>query len=125
MKLNGNNMEELIHLTDLTNLPLSSNQKRLWIIYQQDKLNPSYNLLLTYHLKGEINLEVFRKSMEVLFNRQHTIFSVFKQKEGEPYIDITQRPVTVELIDFSGFPVHLRREAILSFAGEDSRKWIN
>src|SRR5450759_4301416 len=118
----GNNMEELIHLTDFTNLPLSSNQKRLWIISQQDKFNPAYNILLTYHLEGQINIDIFRKSMELLFDRQHTMFSVFKQKDGVPYINIIPRPVIVELIDFSGLHVQSRREEILSFAGEHSRK---
>jgi tyrocidine synthetase-3 len=99
-----------------------ANQKKLWIISQLDNTNPAYNMVLTYHFKIEINLDIFEKSMSLLFNRQHTMFSVFRQKEGEPYIDIIPGPVTVELIDFSGFPVNLRREAILSFAGKDSRR---
>jgi amino acid adenylation domain-containing protein len=115
-------MEELIHLAGFTNLPLSSNQKRLWIVFQQDKSNPAYNLSLTYKLIGDINIAVFRKSLLALCTRQHTMFSVFKQKDGEPYIEITQRSVNVEIKDFSNFPVETRKEAILSFAGEDSRK---
>src|SRR5450756_2039841 len=125
MKFNGNNMEELIHLTDFTNLPLSSNQKGLWIISQQDKFNPAYNILLTYHLEGKINVDIFRKSMELLFDRQHTIFSVFKQKDGVPFLNITPQQVIVELIDFSGMPVQSRRDEILSFAGENSRKYFD
>lgn len=115
-------MKELIHLTDFTNLPLSSNQKGLWIISQQDKFNPAYNILLTYHLEGKINVDIFRKSMELLFDRQHTMFSVFKQKDGVPFLNITPQQVIVELIDFSGMPVQSRRDEILSFAGENSRK---
>lgn len=115
-------MKELIHLEELTNLPLSSNQKGLWIISQQDKFNPAYNILLTYHLEGGINIDIFRKSMELLFDRQHTMFSVFKQTDGVPFINIIPRQVIVELIDFSGIPVQSRRDEILSFAGENSRK---
>ena len=65
-------MKKLNHLENLKNLPLSTDQKRLWIINQQDKLNPAYNLVLTYHFKGEINIEDFRKSMDVMFNRKHS-----------------------------------------------------
>src|ERR1035437_279279 len=115
-------MENIVHLTDLANLPLSSNQKRLWILFQQDKLNPAYNLSFFYHFKGGINYDVINKSMSILFNKQHTIFSVFKQKDGTPYIEIVPREVTVEFIDFSNSPAETHKENIFSFASEDSRK---
>jgi len=114
-------MKKIVHLKDLTNLPLSSNQERLWIISQKDKSDATYNLQLTYHLEGEIDIATLRKSMKLLFDRQHTLFSVFKQKDGVPYISIIPVPVTVELIDFSGLPLKSGREKILSYAGEQSR----
>ena len=103
-------------------LPLMANQKRLWIISQQEGSNPAYNILLTYHLGGEINVALFLESMGLLFERHHTMFSVFRQHDGSPYIEILPHPVAVELIDFSGSPSESRRDEILSFAGEDSRK---
>ncbi|GAI61370.1 unnamed protein product, partial [marine sediment metagenome] len=42
-------MDETIHLTNMTDLPLSSGQKRLWVISRLDKFNPSYNLSYTYY----------------------------------------------------------------------------
>jgi len=125
MKVKDNKVRALlkrrVHVNGMTNLPLSSNQKRLWIINQQNNQNPAYNLLLTYHLNGQINVEFFRKSVEVLFDRQITMFSVFRHHKGEPHIDIIKRPVIIELIDFSSSDISIRKEAILSFAGEDSR----
>ncbi len=102
--------------------PLLANQRRLWILSQHDSLNPAYNILLTYHLCGEINVAHFRKSMALLFERHHTMFSVFRQHDGSPYIEIEPHPVEVKLIDFSDFSYESRRDEILSFAGEDSRK---
>lgn len=114
-------MENNFPLIVLSNLPLSSNQKRLWIISQQDESDPSYNVRQAYHLKGEINVEVFKESVKLLFEKQHTMFSVFKQHNGVPYISIIPRPVSVELVDFSGYPFQNIRDEILSFAGDDSR----
>ncbi len=114
-------MEKLAHLTNLEKLPLSSNQKRLWIISQQNKLDPSYNLQQTYHLQGTINIEVFKESLNLLFERQHTMFSVFKQHDEVPYISIITRPVIVDSVDFSCSPSDTVREEILSFAGDKSR----
>lgn len=118
-------MDKLTHLTNLKNLPLSFTQKRLWIICQQDKLSPAYNIPITYHLKGKLDIDIFRKSLALLFERQHTVFSVFKQKNGTPYIEIVPKPVNLEQINFSDLPVNLRKEAIISYAGEDSRKWFD
>jgi len=114
-------MEKIVHLTDLENLPLSSNQKRLWIITQQDKSDPGYNLQLAYHLEGQINIEVLNKSLKILFDRHHTLFSVFRQNNRVPIISIIPRSVFVELVDFSLSPLESRREKILSFAGEQLR----
>jgi amino acid adenylation domain-containing protein len=103
-------------------LPLMANQKRLWILSQQDSQNPAYNILLTYHLRGEINTVIFRRSLELLFEKHHTMFSVFGKINDLPYVEIVPRQVILQLIDFSVFPSESRREEIFSFAGEDSRK---
>ena len=106
-------------------LPLMANQKRLWILSQQDDQNTSYNILLTYHLCGEIDIVLFRKSIAILFEKHHTMFSVFGQHDGSPFLRIVPRKVEVEFIDYSGLPSESRREEIYSFAGEDSRMPID
>ncbi len=115
-------MQRLTHLTEQTNLPLSSNQMGLWIIAQQDPSSPAYNMQLTYHFRDEISHDILRQSLEILFERHHTMFSVFRQNDGIPFIEIKRLPVTIELIDFSLFPPSVRREKILSFAGENTRR---
>lgn len=112
-------------MNKITNLPLSSNQKRLWIIEQHDIKNPAYNLGLTYHIKGAIDASVFNKSIQILFDRQHTLFSVFRQSDGILYIDIIPRDVIVELIDFSDITAEKRRDEMLCFAGTDAGKWFD
>lgn len=114
-------MENIDNLTDLTNLPLSSNQQRLWIISQRDKLHPGYIIQLAYQLEGEINIELFNKSLDILFDKHHTLFSVFKQKNGIPYISIIPREVTVNLIDYSDKDHNSAHKMILAFLGKQSR----
>jgi amino acid adenylation domain-containing protein len=109
----------------LTNLPLSSNQKRLWIVSQLDGLNPAYNIPFTYHFKGDLNIKIFRESIDVLFQRHFIMFSVFKIKNDQPYCEIVPKPVTVEFIDFSDDLPANSKNNIYSFAGEDSRKLFN
>ena len=118
-------MAEMTHLTDLSNLPLSSNQRRLWISYQQDKFNPAYNIAFTYFLEGELNTDALKESLKFLFERQHTLFSVFKHKEGDPYIEIKPETVILKQTDFSELPADKRKEAILAFVGDESRKYFD
>ena len=112
-------------MKDLSNLPLTKNQTRLWISYLQDKSNPAYNLKLTYHLKGDLNIEIFEKSLGLLFKQQHTVFSVFRQKDGIPYIDIIPRKVKIEHLDFSLENQDDVINKIYSLVAADSRKPFN
>jgi amino acid adenylation domain-containing protein len=112
-------------MKDLSNLPLTINQKRLWITYLQDKLNPAYNLKLTYHLKGDLNIDIFQKSISLLFEQQHTVFSVFKEKNGVPYCEINPQKVNVELLNFSNEEPSSALDKIYSFIGADSRRPFN
>jgi len=106
-------------------LPLLSNQKRLWILTQQDKENPAYNLQLSYHLQGSIDSDILNRSLTQLFEWQYSMFSVFKQESGIPYIELIPGEVKAEFIDFSDLPVESRKDKILAFAGDDSRKCFN
>jgi amino acid adenylation domain-containing protein len=114
--------KKMNHLTDLTNLPLSDDQRRLWTVSQFDKLNPAYNILFTYQLEGDLNIDVFNHSMNVLFNRHHIMFSLFKQRDGIPYCQIVPKPVHIEFKDYSAGSCKNPAEEILSFIGADSRK---
>jgi len=115
-------MDETIHLTNMTDLPLSSDQKRLWVISRLDKFNPSYNLSYTYYFNGKLNYGLFQKSIDVLFERHHTMFSTFKEVNGEPYCDIKPRPAKIASIDFSDYSIEKGKENAASFVAEDKRK---
>lgn len=118
----GDYKEDIVHLTDLSKLALSDNQRRLWIISNLDKKNPAYNIPFTYLLKGELNEDVFRKSLDVLFQRHHILFSRFFKEDGIPYYMIEPQSVKIEYIDYSGVPVEHRKDTIYSYIGADARR---
>lgn len=106
-------------------LPLSSNQKRLWIISQQDKTNPAYNLQLTYRLEGNIDKGILDRSLTLLFEKHNTLFSVFREEDGNPHINIEPGIVETEYLDFSGFANDQSLVKVLSFIGQESRRPID
>ena len=52
---------ELIHLTEMVNLPLTSNQRRLWLISKMDPDISSYIIPFTYKLSGTLNTNIFKR----------------------------------------------------------------
>ncbi len=115
-------MLQLVHLERNTNLPLSSNQKRLWVLSKLDTKNPAYNLALSYHYNGAIDYNLYSRSMNMLLKKHYTLFSVFDEENGKPYIAIRKVPVIVEFIDFSGKEPDTAAVMAESFMGDKSRK---
>jgi polyketide synthase PksJ len=97
-------------------------QKKIWILFKLDAVNPAYNIPFTFKLTGNINIDVLRESINVLFNRHFIIFSRFKEKDGNPYCEIIPKQVEVELLDYSSDAPDVCKEKVLSFIGQDSRK---
>ena len=117
------NENKFEHQTDLSSLPLSDNQKRLWIVSRLDSLNPAYNIVFTYYLDGKLDIDLFRKAINNLFGRHHALFSTFHQDGDElPYCTIVENAVNIEFIDFSNEPGESRQSKIQSFIGADSRR---
>ena len=94
----------LVHLTEKQNLPLTHNQKRLWLISKLQPDIPSYIVPTTYRFRGSLDHELFEKSLDLLFHRHHVVFSVFRETDGEPYCDIVPSDLKIPFIDYSGLP---------------------
>lgn len=107
---------------DISNFPLSYSQKRIWIISKLDVINPAYNIPFSFKITGGLNIDLFNNAINILFNRHFTMFSLFKEKDGNPYCEIVPKPIKVELLDYSGKPAEQSENEILSFIGSDTRK---
>lgn len=102
--------------------PLSSAQKRLWILSQFEAGSIAYNMPNTISLDGEYDLESFKKAVESTLDRHEVLRTVFKlNEEGEVNQWVLSREDSgfeIEDIDFSQ-----NNDAIASaqeLIGEDS-----
>ncbi|MEX6687940.1 amino acid adenylation domain-containing protein [Danxiaibacter flavus] len=68
-------------------IPLSFNQKRLWII---DKLQGShqYHIPVVLRLKGDLNIKVLEIALQQLINRHEVFRTVIKEDTGEAWLEI-------------------------------------
>ena len=85
--------------------PLSSSQRRLWILSQFEEGNVAYNIPGVYLLKGNLNKQALQHAFQTLLKRHEILRTGFKQNEaGEarqfirsaqtvqfniPYVDFT------------------------------------
>ena len=66
--------------------PLSSSQRRLWVLSQFEGSNVAYNVPGVYLLEGELNIEALKYSFESLIERHENLRTVFKEdSEGDVY----------------------------------------
>ena len=70
--------------------PLSSAQKRLYILNQMEKENLAYNMPGTLVLEGKLDKERLEKAFGTLIGRHETLRTSFELVEGEPVQKISE-----------------------------------
>lgn len=81
----------------LSYYPLSSSQKRLWILSQFDEVNVAYNMPIVLEFKGELNYESLVNAFNNLIKRHEILRTVFKENEkGE----VSQYVLPFENVNF-------------------------
>ncbi len=121
----GEKAISLVHSASMTRLPLTMNQKRLWLLTQLQPDIPLYIIPFTSKFAGDLNVGIFRKSLELLFMRHHTLYSEIKELDGEPYCDIIPKPLQIEYSDFSEIPVDRQKELVKEITRRDSKTVFN
>jgi len=113
---------ELVHLTSGHHLPLTKNQKRLWLISKLQPDNPSYIIPLTYKLKGSLDRARIEESLKLLFQRHYLVFSVIKEKDDNPYCDIVPTEVKVSFQDYTELSEIEKEKRLNDFLISEKRK---
>src|SRR5262245_39242902 len=65
-------------------LPLSFAQSRLWLIDQIEGSSTEYNLPESVRLRGELDLEALRKTIQALVDRHESLRTHFMLVGGQP-----------------------------------------
>ncbi|MCY8603160.1 non-ribosomal peptide synthetase, partial [Bacillus sonorensis] len=80
--------------------PVSSAQKRLYVLQQLEGAEKSYNMPSVLHLEGKLDVERLKESARRLINRHEAFRTSFEMKDGEPVQRIWKDVgFTVDVID--------------------------
>lgn len=98
-------------------LPLSFAQQRLWFLNELEPNNPLYNMVAGFRMKGNLNIEILKKSLQEIVNRHETLRTTFysindipKQKVHS-YLNLEMPVVTLE-----EYSEESREEVVLEIA---------
>jgi amino acid adenylation domain-containing protein len=96
-------------------LPLSNSQQRLWFIDQLEGSSAQYNLPEALRLRGELDVQALRQSINSIVERHETLRTHFAYIDGEPS-QIIDAELSVELPveDLSGLPESEQQEIVLA-----------
>ncbi|MBT2713977.1 surfactin non-ribosomal peptide synthetase SrfAB, partial [Pseudomonas sp. ISL-88] len=71
--------------------PLSSAQKRMYVLNQLDRHTISYNMPSVLLMEGEINIARLREALNQLINRHESLRTSFTEKAGQPMQQIADQ----------------------------------
>lgn len=115
--------EELEHTEATGRLPLSFDQKRLWIINKIDQNNPAYNIPFTYRLTGNLDTGIFEKSIRLLLDRHQVLDTHLQVIDGEPYSQLnTRKENLISFPDLREMNEEEQKNKVQELFGEDTRK---
>jgi len=117
-----NENQHIRRRSDSAAVPLSAEQRRVWLHASQQPDLAIYNEPFTIHRLGNFDLGILEASMnEVL--RRHEAWRTGFSPEGAEVIHDTVR-VTLPFVDLSGLPAAEREAEALRIATEDAQKPI-
>lgn len=98
---------------DIDRIPLSFAQRRLWFIHQLTSGSSAYNGTLSIRLRGPLNIDALRRSLNEVIRRHEAIRTIFPSVDGQPFqLILPHLALALPVVDLSGVPPDERdREA--------------
>ncbi len=128
LKSQGEDLAQIkIPKRDLSNIvPLSHSQERVWNVSQLTPDSAVDNVPVALHIIGDFNLEIFKKSVSLLMQRNEILRTVCTIRDRQPTQTVLQDIASqVEVVDLRDLPEDERLEAAVSKAKEVSQLPFN
>ncbi|WP_046744448.1 non-ribosomal peptide synthetase [Kordia zhangzhouensis] len=77
--------------------PISFEQKRIWLLSQDDKTSIAYNMPTTLEFEGEMNMETFQKAVWSVLEKHEALRTIFKEEQQG---DVKQWIIPIEEFKF-------------------------
>ena len=103
--------------------PVSFAQQRLWFLDQLEPGSPFYNLPQVISIKGTLNVDALRRTLNEIVNRHEALRTTFAAGPDGPKQIITKTlTLTVPVIDLTHLPESEHDSTIATLAREEARR---
>ena len=107
-------------------IPLSFAQQRLWFLEKMGMTRNAYNMPLTLHLKGHLDLRALQSSLDQLAIRHEPLRTRFVERDGTPIQSIdAPSGVGLRLVDFTHLPAEQHAIALQTHLQQSSEYRFN
>src|SRR5438105_2618827 len=90
---------------DVQIFPVSLAQERLWLLDQSEPDSAAYNMSVTIHLRGLLDVRVLERSLNAIVQRHEALRTTFPLMDGKPVQAIAPTlTVSLPVVDLQGFP---------------------
>lgn len=93
---------------------LSPMQRQLWVVEQLDPGSPVHNLPVCLRIRGPLDLERLRATVDTLATRHDALRTTIHAVNGEPVTRLNEVHGTISVHDLSGVPEATREAAVES-----------
>ena len=108
---------------EMTVLPLSFAQQRLWFLDQLVPESIAYNMAEALRLRGELNVAALEQSINEIMRRHEAVRTIFPEVDGNPIQVITPfRHLDLPLIDLSSLPDENREAEVVRLASAEAQR---
>ncbi|BDA72450.1 hypothetical protein CAL7716_066160 [Calothrix sp. PCC 7716] len=105
-----------------SNLPLSYSQEELWLIEQLSFKNFAPTISFAIRLSGNLNIEVFKRSLQEIVQRHEALRTTFKTVNGQPIQVIAPAlKMPLPIVDLSELPEIKQKEKVLQLASNENQ----
>jgi amino acid adenylation domain-containing protein len=104
-------------------VPLSSAQRRLWVLHQVEPASAFYNVHAAARLEGRLDVEALRRALTELVRRHEALRTTFATVDGDPVQVVADpAPVRLEVADLTALPAASREARALAAASAEARR---
>jgi amino acid adenylation domain-containing protein/non-ribosomal peptide synthase protein (TIGR01720 family) len=104
-------------------LPLSSNQERLWFLDQLDPGTPAYHLALALRIEGNLDRRALERALGEVADRHESLRTTFPAAGGRPMQVIAPSPnLPLPMVDLSGLKSAAAQPESLRLAAAEARR---
>jgi thioesterase domain-containing protein len=115
-------LAELLSRKSSQLFPLSLAQQRLWFLDQLEPGNPAYNVPFGLRLRGKLNLDALRSSVQEVVRRHEILRTTFRLEGANPVqVVAADSVIEIPVLDLTAMPSGNRESGAYQIASAEAR----